>query len=196
MTMNTWNDEISFSDSLDDNASCIALTPDPTAPDPTTVPVASVTDDDDKYTSKDWNDTLVSEQAAVLVQSEREVLRAHGIGESEQLFADGKAFLQVGHDTIDEDARRLAALPPFATAVEDLRAVIALECRRDLVGDLRKMRLDANGDLCLQDGSVVLTLEENAWRQIQAKLGTANLNAGLSARTLPLPMRIRTRNKV
>ncbi len=155
---------------------------------PTTVPVS--------YVSADWGDKLVSEKAATLVASERDVLRAHGIGESEQLFADGKAFLQIGHDTIERDDRAYRAMPSLGDACEAFKATVAAECRRDLVGDLRKMRLDNDGKLALivpVSGFEPLAVEENSWRQLATKAGSQNINAGLRARETPMVMRIRTR---
>lgn len=155
---------------------------------PTTVPVS--------YVSADWSDPLVSKASADLVVQEREILRKYNVGESEQLFEDGKAFLQIGHDTIEAEDAAYNALPSFEDACAAFTGTILAECRRDLVGDLRKMRLDHEGKLVLLapvDGVDPLTLEDNAWRQLATKAGSQNINAGLTARQAPAPMRIRTR---
>ncbi len=177
-------DEISYTD---DTAE--ALPPAPTTwGERTEIPVLKV----ETHTSADWSAPVVSDTAASLVQSERDILRAHGIDESEQLYADGTALLAIGHESLEEDMRAIRAMKPFVTGVEDLKATIALECRRDLVGDLRKMRLDANGDLGCP-GVEPFALEECAWRQLQTRLGDANLNRALASSSVALQVRIRTR---
>lgn len=225
---NKWNDEISFGD-IEDNTPPVHTVPHvgdrafnspaeyeatlalgdkdahyaPTgwdsvgtsnddAPAPaTTIPVILV--------SESFDAPVIVESAAALVQTERNILRDHGIPESEQLFADGTAFLAVGHKVLDDDMAHINALPPFSTGVEDLKAMIASECRQDLVGDLRKLRLNNDGLLAPMgnpDDFTPLSIEDNAWRQLAAKVGSQNLNLGLARRESPAPMRIRTRNKL
>lgn len=191
---NSWSDEIDFSDMPIQGSEPLATE---SWSDNSTLGEALIPGTlGGMVVSPSFEAPVVVATAAALVQTEREILRAHGIMESEQLFEDGTAFLAVGHETLESDMAEIRALPPFVTGVEDLKALIALECRRDLVGDLRKMRLDNDGNLALivpTENVVPLHLEECAWRQLATKAGSQNINAGLARREAPAPMRIRTR---
>ncbi len=203
LTNNTikWSDEIDFNDISDiaptgsEPLECeddnVVIAPNHTWPE--SVPVTFGA----PVMSASFDAPVVQDTAKSLVELEREILRSHNVGESEQLYADGTAFLAEGHARIEREDKEYQALPTLEQACAQFNATIALECRRDFVGDLRRLRLNHDGLLAPMthvEGFTPLYLEENAWRQIATKAGSQNINMGLANRESPSPMRIRTRN--
>lgn len=108
-----------------------------------------------------------------------------------QLYADGTALAESGHEALAGYDAAFKALPPASTALADFRAQIEAEAREDLTSDLVDWRIDRAG---LLDGPsrFPMSVGRTAWRQLSEISGQPNINAGLAKRTRA-PRRIRTR---